>query len=98
MCRGCKETPMMDKVQMEMAKTLWEQSAPCAAGPGRLGHGAEVPADAAELDAAGRGAFGLAADQFAEKLVQFQAEQQQAAVAFVEDVADYAKLLEQQKC
>jgi hypothetical protein len=32
-----------------------------------------------------------------EKLVQFQAEQQQAAVAFVEDVADYAKLLEQQK-
>jgi hypothetical protein len=40
--------------------------------------------------------FAMAADQF-EKLVQFQAEQQQAA-AFVEKVsADYAKLLEQQK-
>lgn len=39
----------------------------------------------------------MAADQF-EKLVQFQAEQQQAAVAFLEKVsADYAKLLEQQK-
>jgi len=94
----CKETPMMDKVQMEMAKTLWEQSR--AAARQAQDAWAMVLKSQQTLLNSMRPAgapFAMAADQF-EKLVQFQAEQQQAAAAFVEKVsADYAKLLEQQK-
>lgn len=88
----------MDKVQMEMAKTLWEQSK-ASVRQAQDAWTMVLKSQQTLLNSmrpAGA-PFGLAADQF-EKLVQFQAEQQQAAVAFVEKMsAEYAKLLEQQK-
>lgn len=88
----------MDKVQMEMAKTLWEQSK-ASVRQAQDAWTMVLKSQQTLLNSMRPAGvpFGMAADQF-EKLVQFQAEQQQAAVAFVEKMsAEYAKLLEQQK-
>ncbi|HEX2011311.1 MAG TPA: hypothetical protein VJN44_10270 [Roseateles sp.] len=89
---------MIDKAQIELAKALWEQSK-AAAQQAHEAWGLVMKSQKTLMDSM-RGSgmpFSIAADQF-EKLMQFHAEQHQAALDYVEKMsAEYGRLLDKQK-
>lgn len=88
----------MDKAQIELAKTLWEQSR-TAALQSHEAWSLVMQSQKTLMDSM-RGVgtpFALAADQF-EKLMQFHAEQYKAALDHMDKMsAEYASLLAQKK-
>lgn len=89
---------MIDKAQIELAKTLWEQSK-AAALQSHEAWSLVMKSQKALMDSM-RGAgmpFALAADQF-EKLMQFHSEQYKATLEHMDKMsAEYSGLLAQQK-
>jgi hypothetical protein len=83
---------MMDKAQADMAKTLWEQSK-AAAQQAHEAWWTVLKSQKALLDSmrTAGAPFEIAADQF-EKLMQFHAEQHQAALDYMDKMtADYGR-------
>lgn len=89
---------MMDKGQIELAKTLWEQSR-TAAVQAHEAWGLVIKSQKTLMDSMRSAGmpFALAADQF-DKLMQFHSEQYKAALEYMDKMsAEYLKLLSQQK-
>ena len=89
---------MIDKGQIELAKTLWEQSR-TAAVQAHEAWGLVIKSQKALMDSMRSAGmpFALAADQF-DKLMQFHSEQYKAALEYMDKMsAEYLKLLSQQK-
>lgn len=89
---------MIDKAQIQLAKTLWEQSR-TAALQAHQAWDLVMKSQKTLMDSMRSAGvpFALAADQF-DKLMQFHSEQYKAALEYMDNMsAEYLKLIAQQK-
>ena len=89
---------MIEKAQLELAKTLWEQSR-TAALQAHQAWDLVMKSQKSLMDSMRNAGmpFAMAADQF-DKLMDFHSQQYKAALAFMDKMSDdYRKWLDQQK-
>lgn len=89
---------MMEKAQLQIAKTLWEQSR-IAALQAHEAWALVMKSQKSLMDSMRTAGmpFTMAADQF-DKLMEFHSQQYKAALEYMDKMSsDYGKLLDQQK-